>query len=358
MGLDGTRTMFIVFAGIVGWYFLLRRTRAMEQNSEAAEQNATIAERGAVNEQLVRATKQISSKSPAVRTGGILKLEQVALSHGEEKAKIFRILTAGVCELAVMKSHDEEPVERNRRQDIEVAIRVVSRFAKSYLDELDLDSDELALYGDLQKTDLRGLELMRCFLSNFQLQGADLGKANLRLADLGGANLERARLNDAELEKVDLSDAILIGVVFGNANLKDTILHNADISDAELQNAKNLTQEALNQAYYVKGHPPRIPHGLNPPQERQPEEDQEWGDRGGKPRLPNYSLEIASCFQISCHELDSQPEQEGYRERPGQLAEPRMPVTAGCHSVPVSRSRETVLFPSRESIQGSSPSFL
>lgn len=80
---------------------------------------------------------------------------------------------------------------------------------------------------DLEKADLRGVNL-----SNANLNGADLAQANLSNANLSGANLTSADLKAANLTRANLRNAN-----FTSADLEDAILTNADVNGANFTGA-------------------------------------------------------------------------------------------------------------------------
>ncbi|WP_414528256.1 pentapeptide repeat-containing protein [Nodularia chucula] len=80
---------------------------------------------------------------------------------------------------------------------------------------------------DLEKADLRGVNL-----SNANLNDADLTQANLSNAKLSGANL-----TDADLKEANLTRANLRNANFTSADLEDAILTNADVNGANFTGA-------------------------------------------------------------------------------------------------------------------------
>lgn len=80
---------------------------------------------------------------------------------------------------------------------------------------------------DLERADLRGVNL-----SNANLNGADLTQANLSNANLSGANL-----TDADLKEANLTRANLRNANFTSADLEDAILTNADVNGANFTGA-------------------------------------------------------------------------------------------------------------------------
>lgn len=79
--------------------------------------------------------------------------------------------------------------------------------------------------------------LLRAFLDETCLEGANLDGAYLREASLRRANLERANLCGADLEWANLEGANLKGAHLDRACLDGSILRGADLFDAELDGA-------------------------------------------------------------------------------------------------------------------------
>lgn len=294
---DPTRNLILLIAGIIGWYFLNRRTITAEENTKAAEesaqatrQNATTAEQGLTVERFTRATEQLASKNSSVRLGGIISLEQIAKHHPEDQRKIARMLisfirtraakdskeakkdfdASGVSEL---KHVDDFSAYRAQRLDIEVAVNALANIASElekqgqFSEEYNEQKIQLC---DLQNTDLRGLRFVKADLSKFDFGGADMSGAWLTRANLSeawlyklhdsertklifvkldGVNFKGAFLNLADFHGVDsirnadFSDAALQGVNFAGvqitkSNLSNTNLENADFTGASLTECK------------------------------------------------------------------------------------------------------------------------
>jgi uncharacterized protein YjbI with pentapeptide repeats len=87
-----------------------------------------------------------------------------------------------------------------------------------------------------------GSDPLSQLLSTRQCVGCNLQGVDLERADLRGVNLSNANLTGADLEKADLSDANLSG-----ANLTNADLEEANLTGANLQNA-NLTRADLEDA--------------------------------------------------------------------------------------------------------------
>ena len=329
------RNLILLTAGLIGWYFLFRRTRV-------AEQSLTV-------EQLTHAINQLTNDNLSVRLGGILGLEQIAETREEERKKIARILVTFIRthatkdsdevkkHLIAYKSSNLETEEefntyRTLRLDIEAAVNALANIAS----KLERQGQFRKQYNeakidlcDLQNIDLRGLRFVETDLSQFNLaetdmSGAWLAGANLMDAHLykfrrrnkdfsaklvhaflDGANLSGAHLNyvdfsktqlvranfsrarlqgsifaEANLKFADFSNASLRGVIFQEANLKNTIFDSAQIARASFENCRNLIQKQVDKMSY--GEPyleirdrVRLPEGLNPPPIRkEPPEDE------------------------------------------------------------------------------------
>ena len=109
---DGTRALIILQAGVVGWYFLLRRTRAAEQSI--------------VVDQRAHAMGQIASDSMSIRTDGILSLRQiVAFQSEEERRKIVEFLSIRIGELT-RKEKGTHPSPQSESEKIEIAAEIAT----------------------------------------------------------------------------------------------------------------------------------------------------------------------------------------------------------------------------------------
>ncbi|MCY4039613.1 MAG: pentapeptide repeat-containing protein [Hyphomicrobiales bacterium] len=298
---ETVRNLILLIAGIVGWYFLARRTKAAEQEAKTAEQGLTVA-------RLTRATEQIANNNPSIRLGGMISFERIAETHEEEREQIVQILSARIHELARRKD-EEKTKKRNERLDIETAVRSLANIAKplkhkktSLCELLDINLSRLRFYDvDLSYFDFTGTDFNRtivirtnfnrAFLRNTEfnrayLNGANLSETILHGANLSGARLRNADLSSAYLRSANLGEAYLRGANLGEAHLSEAILHDAnlsrasladaDISDADFKGVTGLTQKQINEAFYRKGHPPRnLPNGLRLPKEINDDEDWE-----------------------------------------------------------------------------------
>ena len=215
MDQDAVRNLILLTAGIVGWYFLYRRTKAAEEDAESARKNATTAEQGLNVDRLARAIEQLAHEKSSIRLGGILSLEQITEIGMEEQYKIIQILSAFVRDFAQEDGNTKTIKERDMRSDIEEAVIVLAANAQI------IGGDYKTRFCNLQFTDLSGLSLSYVDFSYFNLIGSNFSNSLLYGIDFTGA-----RLGKVNFSRVDCS------------------------------NLKGLTQEQLEQAFYWKGNPP------------------------------------------------------------------------------------------------------
>lgn len=105
---------------------------------------------------------------------------------------------------------------------------------------------------NLQRVDLRGIDLRDATLrdvdlSHSALQEVDLRGARLQTVTLEGANLRRAVLSGGRLQKVNLCRAVLSEAVLNQCDLSKAQFTGASLAKASLAGA-NLTQADLTQA--------------------------------------------------------------------------------------------------------------
>lgn len=212
---DAMRNLILLTVGLVGWYFLYRRTKAAEEDATTAKQNAKIADQGLIVDRLARATQRLNNEKSSIRLGGILGLEQIFKFHEEEHYKIIRILSAFVHDFAPIDGDTRTIESRSKHSDIEEAVSVLANITKS------LPTDEKKILFDLYFTNLSGLGFAATNLSHFNLLGANF------------------------------SNSLLYGVDFIGARLGKV-----NFSRVDCRNPKGLTQEQLGQAFYWKGQPP------------------------------------------------------------------------------------------------------
>ena len=305
---EGARNLIYLFAALFGGYLLYRRTRAAEeevsiskqnieiakQNRKDSEQNKKDIEKKITSDQRDLAVQQINSDNPSTRLNGIFNLERVAKEHEEEGERIMQILSTRIRELAPRDIEKEKQTvlgiqkislwaqPQNRREDIEVIIKALSRIRGLYLDKKYITCN-------LQGTDLSGLLLFGVNLSNFDLSNANLNSTRLLGSNLAGVYIFSSNLVGASLSSVSLVGASLIscnltglslfstnldGARFIGSNFTDASLNKSNISNADFENAKYLTSEQIKEAFCWEGEPPRnLPDGLElPPMRKKPKD--------------------------------------------------------------------------------------
>ena len=270
MDQDAVRNLILLIAGIVGWYFLSRRTKAAEQDAKTAQQNAKTTEQGLTVERLTHAIEQLANKNSSIRLGGILGLEQIADTHGEERKKIARILVSFIHTRAIK---DHESTEKNittskvpepeteeefsayraQRLDIEAAVNALASIASKLEQQNQFQeqyNEKKQHLCDLQDLDLRGLRFVRADLSSFEFAGADMRGAWLSHANLTGSNFCKYDYNakgfitkfaEALLDNANLSDSCLIGVDFSDLQITQVDFSNSQLAHVNFDNSQ-LTQ--------------------------------------------------------------------------------------------------------------------
>ena len=303
MDQDTLRNLILLTAGVVGWYFLIRRTKAAEKSAETAEKVLA-------SEQITRAIEQLTNKENLfVRLGGILGLEQIAKAHEEERIKIARILVSFIQTHATKGSEKERqnPIAyRMQRFDIEAAVSalagIASRLEREEQFGKQYNETKYSLC-DLRGTDLRGLRFVDTDLSKFDLTGVDMSSTWLRDVNLSkallyriilkkevkfiDAHLERVNFFMARLNRIDFSGACVQNTDFSGARLwganftntvleevkfKAAVLNGANLTDADWSNMPDIRQYQIDKAFRSKGHDTVILSDKNqkfkPPPER------------------------------------------------------------------------------------------
>lgn len=310
---DPTRNLIFLIAGIVGWYFLNRRTIAAEENTKAAEEsaqatikNTEIAEQGLTVERLTRAMEQLAHEKSYVRVGGIRGLERIAYTEKEDNVKIAQILATFIQTQAAKNSErtrkdidtynrskpenniDDFSIYRAQRLDIEAAVHALANITLRTLEEYfeeEGSKSKLELC-DLRNTDLRGLRLNGINLSGFDFLEADFSHAHLQETDFNRANIgnikeeNMTKFISADLENAIFNNAFIIFADFNHSNLTGAKFHNTllaaitldecCINRTNFETSIDLTQEQINKAFYWDNDsPPFLPEGFNLPPQRQ-----------------------------------------------------------------------------------------
>lgn len=220
---DVVRDLGLLLAASIGWFFLYKRTRSVEQTTEIAERSLT-------TERFNRSVEQLVSKNPFMRLVGLRSLERIANAHEEERINIMEALSARIHELAPL-NHDPN-LRKWQRPDVKFAIEMLARIAEP------LSKDEKNRYCRLENINLSGLAFERINLSYFQLI------------------------------KVDLTASEFKEVIF-----TDTVLSFSIINDTNFVDCKKLGKSRVMTARWSEKHPPRGLQKWNLPPENHPRED-------------------------------------------------------------------------------------
>lgn len=259
IGDHGTRTLILFLAGTVGWYFLLRRTRVNEKSVSI--------------EQLTRSMEHLANDKSSIQLGGVLGLKNIAKVQEEERNNIIRIFITRIHELTAKKDQKENLLEQDKRRIIEATVIAISEIAEY------LWSPSKLVICDFEKIDLSNLNFVGLDFSYSQFalakfQNTYLGQmrfhsANLDAADFNNARVEMSIFNNTFLANANFTDAEVVTSNFTDAHLTGAVFKNTNISLSIFKNVKGLTQEQLDEAYYVKGEPPSdLPEGLKLPPEK------------------------------------------------------------------------------------------
>jgi uncharacterized protein YjbI with pentapeptide repeats len=125
------------------------------------------------------------------------------------------------------------------------------------LSNSDLSNSDLSSV-DLSAAYLSDVDLSNAYLNNTDLSDAIMSDANLSdakvlAADLHHTNLIGADLSGADLFEANLSDASLSYADMRNASLSRANLSGADLSQADLSDAKRWTEKQLSAAVSLEG---------------------------------------------------------------------------------------------------------
>lgn len=214
MNQDTMRNLILLTAGIVGWYFLLQRTKTATQNTRIAEQGLTV-------DRLNRAIKQLASNKSFVFLSGIRGLEQIADIHEEERTKITQILAARIQNLSNLIKENKVT---NKNTDIEIAFEALANIAKP------------------------------------------LGEKKRKLFKLSEVDLSGLSFTEIDLSYFNLENMILNGVIFMGVNFMGASFEMAQINKTVFEGYKDLTREQIMKAYWETGKQPRgLPEEWNLP---------------------------------------------------------------------------------------------
>lgn len=209
-----------VFFSLIIAYFTWRTVRSSERNVELSRE-------GQVTERFTKAIEQLGDTTNlAKRLGGIYALERIARDSPRDYWTIMEVLTAYVRENAPRKEGQGQLQPAHPAADIHAILTVLGRRALRYG-----EGEENRL--DLQKTDLRGANLVGA-----QLEGVIFKDAQLQEANFRRAQLQRAILSDAQLQGAIFKGAELQGANFVGAQLQGAYLWEIDLSGVDLRGAE------------------------------------------------------------------------------------------------------------------------
>jgi uncharacterized protein YjbI with pentapeptide repeats len=238
--------------------------RSQEENQKAthaqldnAQKQLRLTQEGQITERFTRAIDQLGHESTEVRIGGIYALAAIASESDSHYWPVIEILCAYIRNRSPWSpkgdyvcGEDSEPEEalseealshHHRLPDIQAILYILTE-RERYYDEGE-DKFIWLTNADLQHADLRGIHLERARLRGTNLKGARLGSAHLWRARLRNTILEEANLEEAQVQRADLEEAILC-----KADLEGADLRGADLRGANLQGAKALVQEQIDAA--------------------------------------------------------------------------------------------------------------
>ena len=242
-------------ASIIGFPFLISRTKAALKRAEASARQSEIAADQSIAEAFTRAISHLGDEKLEIRIGGIYALARIARDSKKDHWTIMEILTAFVRQNAPWKEPPKEsdkPEEKPSppKPDIQTILTVLGRRERAHEKDqersLDLRLTDLGM-ADLKGADLKGADLLGAHLEWAHLQGAHLQGAHLKVAYLKGAYLQGAYLKGAYLRWADLEGADLEG---------------ADLQGVDLSQVLGLTKEQIESADIDDE--TKLPDGLRP----------------------------------------------------------------------------------------------
>ena len=206
---DIARNLILLTGGIVGWYFLARRTNIAEREANISEQK--------INERIDIARKQIIGEDLTARSIGIGDLEEIALSHKKERKKIMKILSNCIRKLTDREDIKELHRQKRRRiSDVEIAFKVLANIAKKF------------------------------------------GKEKSDFIELSGVDLSGLRLTQMDLSYFPLADTILNRAVFSKINFTCANFDLSSIDNVTFKECKGLTKKQFTTAFWDEGNCPRV----------------------------------------------------------------------------------------------------
>lgn len=270
-GTEGIRNLVWSLATLVGGaaagiglILAARRTKAANDQAEAALQQSETAFQSLVTERFTRAVEQLGHEKRAVRLGAIYALERIAKDSPRDRDTIVETLAAYIREHAPWPPPDEKgkplddaalEVEKARTGlrppiDIAAALTIICRLLPTgYPLREKLDLRRIDLRGlDAPQIDFNKMRLERLNLRGANLSGASLSGVDLSWADLSTVDLDGADIREANLTGAGLGDAILNGADLGGANLMGADMRGTRLAKVNLNGAR-MRWVKMNKAY-------------------------------------------------------------------------------------------------------------
>ncbi|MCP4023838.1 MAG: pentapeptide repeat-containing protein, partial [Desulfobacteraceae bacterium] len=139
----------------------------------------------------------------------------------------------------LQKKHPVRPIEldidklnKERQADNESLQKIFDKH-RLWLESKFMEGER----ADFQNANINKIDLKGINLHFANLQGADLRKNYLSGANLFGANLQETRLQEVNLNGADLRHADLMGTYLQKANLRGANLRGANLKEADLREA-------------------------------------------------------------------------------------------------------------------------
>ncbi len=212
------------------------------------EQSLKLTHEVQASNRFAKAIEQLGTYKLEIQLGGIFALEKIAHDSFSDHWTVMEVLTAYVRENAKLLSesklnnHNPNHLVLNGQSngkpkdkvpsDVQSILTVVGR--RSWIE---LERENMRVL-NLRMTNLSHIDLRRAILERINLRGCNLEDANLAETNLSGAFLGEANLKNSNLVKANLVGANLVGADLTNANLKGADLRGANLMRAKLGDAK------------------------------------------------------------------------------------------------------------------------
>lgn len=190
--------MMVGVFGLIGLYFIRKRTKWLEVSSLAASDQAKLAESTHINDQFIKSVEQLGDTKAEIKLGGVYGLEQVARSD-KFYNQVVELLSAYVRIKAVQPQGSDVNNDK-LHEEIQAILNILGR---------------------INRKDFAPLNLNGAYLKGYTFKGNFAGIL------LKEANLTKTNCSDANFTEANLTDAILI-----DSNCSNTDFSKADVSRA------------------------------------------------------------------------------------------------------------------------------